>query len=130
MVRAEMERTYGADNVVAVNVVGDTRKLDPLLAKYEATKQQLDDLNSNYRACVVARGWGAAAVLCAAVCAGWWRCAVCEQVQQRTRARALPHTCVTRAVAASSCAHMHTRSGQAEARRAHQEAHAGAFVCV
>jgi hypothetical protein len=49
MVRGEMEAAYGAGNVTAVNVVTDTRKLDPLLAKYGKTKQQLDDLTSNYR---------------------------------------------------------------------------------
>jgi hypothetical protein len=48
MVRQEMERTYGRDKVAAVNVVSDTRKLDPLLNKYNATKQKLDDLTSNY----------------------------------------------------------------------------------
>jgi hypothetical protein len=48
MVRQEMERTYGRDSVAAVNVVSDTRKLDPLLAKYNASKQKLDDLTSNY----------------------------------------------------------------------------------
>jgi len=48
MVRREMEATYGRDKVAAVNVVTDTRKLDPLLNKYNTTKQKLDDLTSNY----------------------------------------------------------------------------------
>lgn len=48
MVRREMENTYGRDKLAAVNVVNDTSKLDPLLAKYNATKQKLDDLTSNY----------------------------------------------------------------------------------
>lgn len=47
-VRREMENTYGRDKVAAVNVVTDTTKLDPLLAKYDTTKQKLDDLTSNY----------------------------------------------------------------------------------
>lgn len=51
LVRREMERTYGADKVAAVNVVTDTRKLDPLLNKYNASKQKLDDLTSNYSEC-------------------------------------------------------------------------------
>lgn len=54
MVRQEMERTYGRDKIAAVNVVTDTRKLDPLLAKYDATKQKLDDLTSNYSKCDLA----------------------------------------------------------------------------
>lgn len=62
MVRAEMERTYGRDKVAAVNVVTDTRKTDPLLAKYNASKQKLDDLTSNYSACGTAAA--AAAVVC------------------------------------------------------------------
>lgn len=48
MVRREMERTYGHNSVAAVNVVTDTRKLDPLLTKYNASKQKLDDLTSSY----------------------------------------------------------------------------------
>ena len=51
MVRREMENTYGREKVAAVNVVTDTRKLDPLLAKYNTSKQKLDDLTSNYSKC-------------------------------------------------------------------------------
>lgn len=48
MVRREMEATYGAGSIASVNVVSDTRKLDPLLRKYDATKTQLTDLNEDY----------------------------------------------------------------------------------
>jgi hypothetical protein len=64
MVHREMENTYGHDKVAAVNVVTDTRKLDPLLAKYNTTKQKLDDLTSNYSALPAAAAAAAAAWLC------------------------------------------------------------------
>lgn len=48
LVRNEMATTYGEDKVAAVNVVHDTRKLDPLLAKYNKTKGQLEDITDDY----------------------------------------------------------------------------------
>ncbi|KAF8065514.1 CSC1-like protein [Scenedesmus sp. PABB004] len=48
LVRSEMVSTYGADKVAAVNIVRDTRKLDPLLAKYDAARGQLDDITDDY----------------------------------------------------------------------------------
>lgn len=48
MVRHEMEATYGAQRINAVNMVRDTRKLEPLLKKYEVTKRKLEDLNDDY----------------------------------------------------------------------------------
>jgi hypothetical protein len=62
MVRREMERTYGHDSVAAVNVVTDTRNLDPLLTKYNASKQKLDDLTSSYSE------WGLGGVGVCVVC--------------------------------------------------------------
>eukprot|EP00882_Tetradesmus_deserticola_P001118 GHRQ01001211.1.p1 GENE.GHRQ01001211.1~~GHRQ01001211.1.p1 ORF type:complete len:784 (+),score=334.19 GHRQ01001211.1:817-3168(+) len=48
MVRNEMVTTYGASKVAAVNVVYDTSKLDPLLAKYDKSKGQLEDITDDY----------------------------------------------------------------------------------
>eukprot|EP00878_Enallax_costatus_P008398 GHUV01008778.1.p1 GENE.GHUV01008778.1~~GHUV01008778.1.p1 ORF type:complete len:750 (+),score=167.74 GHUV01008778.1:924-3173(+) len=48
MVRNEMETTYGADKVVAVNVVYDTNKVDPKLQRYDQLKSQLSDITDDF----------------------------------------------------------------------------------
>lgn len=48
MVRNEMATTYGEPKVAAVNVVYNTAKLDPLLAKYDKSKRQLEDITDDY----------------------------------------------------------------------------------
>uniref|UniRef100_A0A383WQ20 ERD4-related membrane protein n=1 Tax=Tetradesmus obliquus TaxID=3088 RepID=A0A383WQ20_TETOB len=48
MVRNEMATTYGEPKVAAVNVVYNTAKLDPLLAKYDKSKSQLEDITDDY----------------------------------------------------------------------------------
>lgn len=48
LVRHEMATTYGADKVVAVNVVRDTSKVDPMLTRYEQLKSQLTDITDDY----------------------------------------------------------------------------------
>ena len=48
MVRNEMATTYGEPRVAAVNVVYNTAKLDPLLAKYDKSKSQLEDITDDY----------------------------------------------------------------------------------
>jgi hypothetical protein len=48
MVHNEMTTTYGASHVAAVNVVYNTSKLDPLLAKYDKSKGQLEDITDDY----------------------------------------------------------------------------------
>jgi GTP1/Obg family GTP-binding protein len=48
MVRNEMVTTYGEPKVAAVNVVYNTSKLDPLLAKYNKSKGQLEDITDDY----------------------------------------------------------------------------------
>lgn len=47
-VEAEMKDVYGASHVAAVNPAYDTGKLAPLVAKYEAAKQNLTDITSDY----------------------------------------------------------------------------------
>eukprot|EP00879_Flechtneria_rotunda_P004428 GHRR01004679.1.p1 GENE.GHRR01004679.1~~GHRR01004679.1.p1 ORF type:complete len:579 (+),score=136.57 GHRR01004679.1:246-1982(+) len=47
MVRDEMQTIYGAQGVAAVNVVADTRKVEPVLAKYDATKGKLEDITND-----------------------------------------------------------------------------------
>jgi GTP1/Obg family GTP-binding protein len=48
MVHNEMTTTYGTSHVAAVNVVYNTSKLDPLLAKYDKSKGQLEDITDDY----------------------------------------------------------------------------------
>lgn len=48
LVHNEMATTYGKDKVVAVNVVYDTAKVDPKLARYNTIKQQLTDITDDY----------------------------------------------------------------------------------
>ncbi|KAF6257823.1 hypothetical protein COO60DRAFT_1521842 [Scenedesmus sp. NREL 46B-D3] len=48
MVHNEMATTFGEAKVAAVNVVYNTSKLDPLLAKYDKSKGQLEDLTDDY----------------------------------------------------------------------------------
>ena len=48
MVRNEMETTYGAHQVVAVNVVYDTNKIDSKLQRYDKLKSQLSDITDDY----------------------------------------------------------------------------------
>jgi hypothetical protein len=44
LVLGEMAATYGPDHVAAVNVVQDTSKLAPILARYNNAKGSLDDM--------------------------------------------------------------------------------------
>ena len=48
MVEREVKAVYGASHVGAVNVVYDTTRVEPLLAKYDAQKIALTDITDDY----------------------------------------------------------------------------------